>query len=428
MTRRFVRVVSVFCGAVLTLVAAAPAQPVAKVVVKEAKEVTSPATITLVGSITPFRTSQVASKGAAKALEVPVRQGDSVDAGQILCHLDDETLTQSLREAEAALDARRARHEELLAGTRPQELRRLEALWKQAEADLERWRKEMERVNRLYSGQSSNEKEVYDTQANLAGAEAMAEAAKADYELGVEGPRKEVLAQAAYDVAEQEAVVKRLKNDLAKLTIRAPFAGSISKRFVEIGQWVDTGDPVVELIELGRVLARVDVPESALPYQHVGGDAKVLVEAVGKNFDGQTRYIVRQADLAARTFPVEIEIDNSEGVLASGMFVRATLPAGAPRDVVAVPKDAVVIRNGVASVAVVMPNPQASQEGQPALVAVTMPVTVGLDVDEWITITSGNIQPGMRVVVRGNETLLPFPQGVIIVDERGTPVAEKGGR
>lgn len=397
-----------------------------KVVVEEARMVRSPATITLVGTITPFRTSRVASKGAAKAEEVPVRQGDTVVAQAVLCQLDDATMVQSLHESKALLASRQARHEELLAGTRPQELRRLEALWRQAQSSLDRWRKEMERVDRLYTGESSNEKEVYDTRAGLLVAEAEAEAARAAYELGVEGARKEEIARAAFEVAEQEAVVKRVEHDLAKLTIRAPFAGHVSQRLVEIGEWVDTGDAVVELIELSRVLARVDVPETALPFQRVDGEAKVHVEAVGRTLEGRIRYIVPLADRAARTFPVEIELDNADGSLAAGMFVRVSLPAGENREYVAVPKDAVVVRDGVAYVGLVTPNPRAGQPGEAAWMAMLLPVTVGMDVEDWITITSDNVRAGMRVAVRGNELLMPFPSPVVLVDRQGTPIANEG--
>ena len=83
------------------------------------------------------------------------------------------------------------------------------------------------------------------------------------------------------------------------------------------------------------------------------------------------------------------------------MFARATVVSGPQKEVVAVPKDALVVRQGIAYVGLVLPDPQG---GTSALLS---PVTFGADVGDWIAITSDNVQPGMRVVTRGNERLQP---------------------
>ena len=126
---------------------------------------------------------------------------------------------------------------------------------------------------------------------------------------------------------------------------------------------------------------------------------------------------MRQADRTARTFPVEVEVANPEGALAGGMFAKVTVPAGAPHRTVAVPKDAVVERDGISHVGVVVPGHQGGTAG------VLVPVTVGMAVGHRIAITSGNIRPGTSVITRGTERILPFPAPIEIVDEMGTPVA-----
>ena len=98
------------------------------------------------------------------------------------------------------------------------------------------------------------------------------------------------------------------------------------------------------------------------------------------------------------------------------MFARATVPAGPAEMAVVVPKDAVVEKEGVSYLALVMPG---QQGGMTAMLA---PVTVGADVGDWIAITSGNVQSGTQVVTRGNEHLFPFPTPVVLVDKTGTPV------
>jgi len=395
--------------------------PATKVVVAEAAVVDSSPTITLVGTVEPRRRSKVSAEVAGAVAEMPAREGDLIPADGIICKLDDETLKLRLAEEQAKLDGLKARHEELLAGTRDEELARLKAMMQEAEARQEQWKFEMERVEKLYAGRESNDKEHYDTKADFLAAQRRKAAAEADYQLGVEGPRKEVIARAAYAVAEQQAVVNRIATDVKNTVIRPPFAGHVVFRVVEIGEWVSVGGPVVEMADLVAVLVQVSVPESALPFLHVGDPVRVKIDALQRSFEGKVRLIVRQAHIDARTFPVAVLVDNHEGLLAGGMFARVTVPAGPSEKAVAVPKDAVVEHNGIPHVAMVIPGREGKMQG------ILSPVTVGLDVDEWITITSGNIQPGMSVITRGTERMMPFPMPVEIVDERGTPVAMPSG-
>lgn len=391
--------------------------PIAKVVVAQAEVKQARPTVTLVGTVGPVRRSGVGAEIAEIVRAMPVREGDLVEKGGLLCKLDDVVMSFRLLEARARWGTLTARHEELMAGTRAEELRRLAALVEEARAEHERWKLEMVRVDGLYQGRVANQKEVYDTRAELAAAEQRLVAAQAQDDMGRAGPRQEVIAQAAHAVAAQQAVVNRLEAELQRTEIRAPFRGFVVKRGAEVGEWVEAGNQVVEMIDLASVLVRVDVPESALPFLAVGDAARIYVDALQRSFDGRIKHIIRQADERARTFPVEIELDNADLALAGGMFARASVAAGEAKDVVSVPKDALVERDGTTYVGTVMPG----REG--GMVGVLMAVTTGGDIGDWIAITSGNIEPGLTIITRGTENMMPFPKPVIVVDERGVPVA-----
>ncbi len=399
---------------------AAAQMPETKVVAVKAKLMEAPSTVVLVGTVDPARRSKVGSEIAGIVAEMPAREGDFVPAGGILCRLNADTLKHQLAEAKARLAALNARHEELLAGSRPQDLKRLKAMSDEAAADFERWSFEKQRVEKLYSASDSNEKELYDTRADYNRAERRNIAAEAAYELGLEGPRKETIARAAYEVAAQQAVVARIGTDLDKTAIRAMFAGYVVARSTEVGEWVSTGGQVVELVDLATVLVVVDAPGTAMPHMKVGDPVDVTVDAVKRRLEGHIKHIVPQADPTARTFPVEVEIDNGDGTLAAGMFARATVPSGPKKKTIAVPKDAIVVRDGIANIAMVMP-------GHGGMTAMLMPVTTGSDIGDWIAITSDNVPEGTTVVTRGTERILPFPMPVTIVDEQGTPVASPKG-
>lgn len=402
---------------VVSVSRAAAQMPVNRVVLAEAKIVDAPATITVVGTVEPYRFSRVGAEIDGLVIEMPGREGDLIEAGGVIAKLNDDTLLLRLAEEKARLGSVKAVHEELLAGTRQEELARLAALLEEAVAEYERWSFEMQRIERLYEGRDSNDKEFRDTRASFQAAAARRRAAQAAHAQGVAGPRKETIARAAYAVAQQQAVVDRVASDLKKTLVRAPFSGFVVDRLTEVGEWIGSGDPVVEMVDLHAVLVRVDVPESAYPFIRVGDEVRVRIDALGKSFAGRVRHIMPRADRNARTFPVKIEVDNADHLLAAGMFARAAVPSGPKMQVVAVPKDAVVERGGRVYVATVVPG----REGEPA--GVLTPVTLGGDIGDRVAITSGNINAGARVITRGTERVLPFPSPILIVDEFGTPVA-----
>lgn len=387
----------------------APAQPgPVKVLTARVEQRELPSTVTLVGKVQPLRRSTVGSEVEGIVAQMPVRQGDRVEAGQLLCKLDDKTATSRLAEAQGRLDALRAALAELEAGTRAEDLARAKALYKNEQAKFQRWVSERQRVKILYGDSEANEKEVYDTESGYLAAEQMMLAAKASYDAATAGPRREVIDRARFDLAEQQAVVDRYAHDLAVTEIRAPFAGYLVQLHTEVGQWMAQGGAVAEMIDLASVLVRVDVFERSIAYCHAGDSASVRIDALDRTFDGTVTHVIRQGDPQAHTFPVEIKVINESQLLAAGMFARVTLVGGPEAQAVAVPKDAVVQRRGVDYVCMI----QSDEKGTKAI---PLPVTLGGDIGDWVAITSGNLAPGMEIVISGNESIA-FPKPVQIVD------------
>ncbi len=350
------------------------AQPVNKVLLAEARLQELPATSLLIGSVRPNRISIVGAEVEGLVTALPVRQGDYLKTGAPICQLNDDTLQLELRAAEGKLES-------------------LSAAVKIAKADLDRWTREKERVAKLEDSNRANAKEVYDTLADFLMAENR-------------------VREAEQDVVEQNAQVELKKIEIAKTRIAAPFDGYVTALHTEVGQWLQRGGQVIEIIDLETVLVRVDAPESAIVHIQVGDEARVKLDALNNTVTGQVKYIIPQAHEQARTFPVDIAIANPEHELRSGLFARCTVRTGPAGQAIAVPRDAVVHKEGTNRIWEVKP------AGPPgSMMAFPMAVTLGAEVGEWVAITSGNVSLGMMVVVLGNEQLMPFPAKVIVVEE-----------
>jgi cobalt-zinc-cadmium efflux system membrane fusion protein len=121
----------------------------------------------------------------------------------------------------------------------------------------------------------------------------------------------------------------------------------------------------------------------------------------GRKIEARIRYVGRQVAAETNSVPLVAEIANAEGLLRPGLFVRVSLPFGAPKKVLSVPADAVVSHEGAKFVFV---------REEPATFR-RVDVTTGLQTDEQVEIVSGLV-PGASVVVRGAamlkaELLLP---------------------
>jgi len=151
-----------------------------------------------------------------------------------------------------------------------------------------------------YGGRLKLKSESYVSDAQLQEAIAMLEAAKAE--------------------------LTRARLDLSYMTIRAPFAGALQARSVEVGDFVSRGDPVATYVDNRRIIVSADLSEFDARFVNVGESAEAKL-ATGETVRGQIRYVAPVADDATRTFAVELEVDNTDGLLRAGGTAELRIPA-----------------------------------------------------------------------------------------------------
>jgi multidrug efflux pump subunit AcrA (membrane-fusion protein) len=365
-----------------------------------------------VGSIEPLQHAVIGSAVDGRVIELFKREGQRVEKGEAIAQLLTETIEQDLAAAEAELELRKAQHLELENGSRPEEVEQARARMAAAKSNGQYTasrRKRNEAVIK-YNGTLSEDEYEQSIADDLAAQESLAEA-KAAFDLVKAGPRKEKIAQAAAAVQQQEAVVKKLNDQIRKHTIVARFSGYVIAEHTEVGAWVKQGDPVAETVAIDRVDIVAQVNEQAIPFVKLNDEVRVEVPALGRtDLIGTVAAIVPQADLRARTFPVKIRLDNEivddVPVLKAGMYARAMLSTGAKTQATMVPKDAIVL-GGPSPMVYVVTDESNAKTSSPR------PVRLGVANGPWIQVV-GDISAGQQVVVRGNERLQPRPQPLAI--------------
>ena len=170
-----------------------------------------------------------------------------------------------------------------------------------------------------------------DRSARLAQAEAMVRQREVEYaareRLKSESYVSEAQLQEAVALLETaKAELMRARLDLGYMTVRAPFAGALQSRAVEIGDFVKRGDPIATYVDNRTIIVSANLSEFDARYVDVGARAEARL-ATGETVRGLIRYVAPVADEATRTFLVELEVDNNDGVLRTGGTAELRIPA-----------------------------------------------------------------------------------------------------
>lgn len=170
-----------------------------------------------------------------------------------------------------------------------------------------------------------------DRRARLAEAEAIVKQREVEYQgrlqLKSESYVSEAQLQEAIAMLEAaKAELMRARLDLGYMTIRAPFAGALQARSVEIGDFVSRGDPVATYVDNRTIIVSANLSEFDAHFVNVGDSAEAKL-ATGELVRGRIRYVAPVADDATRTFAVELEVDNTDGLLRAGGTAELRIPA-----------------------------------------------------------------------------------------------------
>ena len=275
--------------------------------------------------------SLVSFKVQGRIVDLPVEEGQSVEAGSVLARLDDADYQQKVRIDEATVGVRESNLALTLAGTREQEIKAVHQSMLDAQADLAQKKLDYQRAERLFSEgvMAMQERDLADTA--LKRAQATFQAAEQRYNEAVEGSRKEDIAIAQANLKEASANLGMSRVNLDYTTLHAPTAGVITVRQAELGEVVVPGTPVVTLADLDHIWLRAYIADTDLGRIHWGQDAVVTTDTYpGKQYPGRISFIASEAEFTPKSvqtykervtlvYRIKIDIDNHSHALKPGM-------------------------------------------------------------------------------------------------------------
>lgn len=265
--------------------------PAARVARRAARE-----QIEISGVIQPFRTVVLAAEVNGRVAARGAREHEAVTAEQPLLQLEDTIRRAAVDRAEAAVVRARSEH-------------------RLAELELARQR-------RLYAKGVSSEAErdrVASTERAAFGA-----------------------------LGEAEAMLVEARELLAKTTVRAPFDGVLSDFDVEVGDRLEVGQRIGEVIDLAQVKIEIGVSGAQVIAVRPGEAVALALDVYpGRAFPGAIRSLGSATDPATRKFPIEVVAPNSDGLLLPGMVARAALAVGGATPVIRISRQATLEEFGL---------------------------------------------------------------------------------
>ncbi|MCL6647820.1 MAG: efflux RND transporter periplasmic adaptor subunit [Chloroflexi bacterium] len=434
---------------------ATPSPRVTEVDVRPAQRGNIQAVLSYTGDVRAKATVSVIPRVSARIERLLVDIGSEVKKGDLIAELDRAPLLAQLRQAQGSLQSAQARLE-ALQNPRPEDIAiaranlasaqdRLDRLLNPPASELEPLRVAVANAEaNLKQAQAAYDRIAFEPDAGRRPEAVQLEQATNNYNAALANlrnrtnpPQQDIdVARQAVEQAEQQlrkalqpateadlnaqrgavanaaASVEATQINVNEATIRAPIDGIVADRPQPVGSTTSVQQPIVTIISKDVEIV-LPVEETRLPDLSVGARAIINVPAYpGQDIPGTIASIAPTVDQRSRTIAVRVEPVDQNGQLKPGMFAQVRLITRDRQNVLIVPKDAVVQRDGQ-SVVFTLGDGRARQT----------PVEVGVSDDSNIEIRSG-LDQGVPVIVSGVATLR---DGDVVTPRRTAPGGAPGG-
>lgn len=292
---------------------------------------------------------EVASKVVGRVAWIGVEKGDKVTEGQPIVRLEDDEYQAQLQQARGRLMSLEARLEELLNGSRPEEIAVARANLEQAKADLENAQINLERTRKLAAEQVLSQEALDNAQALYDAQLARVRSLERTYELVRIGPRQEQIDAVRGEIEEAKGRLAYSETQLKNTVISAPVSGTILEREVEIGEYVTTSfvgergakGYVVSLADLGHLQVELDINQNDFAKLDRRQRGIVTTDAYpDREYEGVIEEIAPEANRQKATVQVKVRILEPDEYLRPEMNASVafyTEERGGPADAEAKP-------------------------------------------------------------------------------------------
>ena len=265
-----------------------------------------------------------------------------------------------------------------------------------------------------------------DDQAKLDSLTALANLSQITYDRDQKQFRLQAVSQATIDtdaanLKNAQAQVAQQQAILDKKTLKAPFAGHLGIRAVDLGQYLGAGTVIVTLQALDPIFVDFFVPQQSVDQLKLGQAVAVKIDAFkGQTFSGEVSAINPKVDASTRNVQVRATLKNPDHKLIPGMYATIDISTGAPQTYVTLPQTAITY-NPYGDTVYVVDEKGKDASGKPQLVARQNFVTTGATRGDQVAILKG-VNEGETIVTSGQIKL--HNGSTVLIDNSVQPTAD----
>ena len=225
---------------------------------------------------------RVSGKVPGRILEIRVKEGDFVKAGDTLAIIEAPEVEAKMVQARNAADAASAVAQMAQNGARKEQVQAAAQLYEQAKAGLEIAEKSYNRMKKLYEEEVISAQKFDEAEAMYKSAQAQVKAAKSQYDMAVNGARVEERRAASATAGQARGAVQEVQGYVRETVQIAQMAGEVTDVYPKVGELVGTGTPIMSIAMMDDQWATFNIREDQLKDIKVGQDITVRVPALDK--------------------------------------------------------------------------------------------------------------------------------------------------
>jgi HlyD family secretion protein len=241
---------------------------------------------------------RVSSKVPGRILELRVKEGDYVKVGDTLAILDAPEVRAKMEQARGAEDAASALELKAQNGARKEQIQGAFQVLQQAKAGLEIAEKSYKRVQRLFDEGVLSAQKRDEAYAQYKAMEAQCMAAQSQYDMAVNGARREDKLAAQAQVNRARGAVQEVRSYINETVQVAQMEGEVSSVYPKVGELVGTGSPIMTISIMDDLWGTFNVREDQLNGLQVGSEFSAFVPAFNKNIKMKVYFMKDQGSYA----------------------------------------------------------------------------------------------------------------------------------
>ena len=367
------------------------AEPIVPVQVTEVKLDSIRRIVTADAVLYPRNQASVVPKISAPVTKINVNRGDHVKEGQLLAVLENRDLAAAAMESKGMYEQAQASYKVTSGASVPEELTKSKADVQSAKQSLDAAQKVLESRQKLYSDGALARRLVDEAQVAYTQARGQYETAQAHLNSLQRFSQQEQIKGAAAQAEAAKAHYRGAEAQLSYSEIRSPITGVITDRSVYEGEMASAGSPLFTVMDVSKVVARANIPQSQAAYLKVGAAATVTQTDSSEEVPGKVIVVSPAVDPNSTTVQVWIEMENPGERLKPGATVHVSIVAATLKNVVAVPTAAVLPSAEGDTVVMVVGSDSLAHEHK---------VEIGVREPDKVQIVNG-VKPGEQVVTSG---------------------------